>query len=121
MWPFKRKPPPTRYTPIDYQAGDKVVCVNDSPHTGTHQALLSVGHVYEVRDVRTDLIVDGFGGPFAQLVGVIPARDLPWAGRRFRKVLSVTKKQNITEQVMQAAFTPAEVVRERAEAGEVWG
>lgn len=120
MWLFKRKPPPTRYAPIDYQVGDKVVCVDDKPHAYTHQKLLTVGNVYEVARINVDHPNNsGFGGPFVELVGVM--LDGCWGGLRFRKVLAVTKKQDITEQVMQPAFTPTEVARERAEVGEVWG
>lgn len=124
MWPFKRKPPPTsqvRYAPIDYQVGDKVVCVGDRAHLVTHQKLLSEGDVYEVRELIIGPIhPDGYGGPWCRVVGVMPIEDAPWSGSRFKKVLSVTKKQDITEQVMQPAFTPTEVVRERAEAGEIY-
>ena len=92
MWPFKKPPPPTRYAPIDYQVGDKVVCVGDKPHFVTYQKLLSEGDVYEVREVIIGPIhPDGYGGPWCRIVGIMPLDDAPWSGSRFRKVLKLTK------------------------------
>lgn len=121
MWPFKRKPPPTRYAPIDYQVGDKVVCVNDAPHCYTHQRLLGAGEVYEVRHIDVDGVNgSNFSGPFVQVVGIVPVNDSPWGGLRFRKVLTLTNKSSITERVLTPVFTPKEVVRERAEGAEIY-
>ena len=116
MWPFKKKVKPYFKT-TSLQVGDYCVCINDEPHTDTHQKLLAKGDVYRVRKIVIDRNggPNGFGGPFISLENIHPAHDSMWSCARFEKVMPSEKKSDILEQVMLPADGWDEV-KERKEA-----
>ena len=91
MWPFRNKPPIIRYGVTTLQVGDECICVDDSPHTETHQKLLAKGQRYTVSLVEVnDGTKHGYGGPFITLRGINPAGNLNWNCKRFEKAINRT-------------------------------